>query len=76
MTIKLDMKKAYDVIDNLFKNVSLILVFPTNGQIRLWNCIITTSFSALVKGITGEPFRPERGIRHRYYIFIYFFHLH
>lgn len=28
-------------------------------------CITTTSFSVIVNGIPGEPFGPERSIRHR-----------
>ncbi|KAI5338965.1 hypothetical protein L3X38_018237 [Prunus dulcis] len=64
MAVKLDLKKAYDVLDWAYiKTCLLQFGFSVGWCDRVMNCITSTSFSVLVNGSPSGYFTPSRGIR-------------
>jgi hypothetical protein len=62
--IKLDMAKAYDRLEWIFINNTLLSMgFPSNLVKTIMNCVTTVSFSILINGQPSPYFKPHRGIR-------------
>jgi hypothetical protein len=62
--IKLDMVKAYDRLEWIFINNTLLSMgFPSNLVKTIMNCVTTVSFSILINGQPSPYFKPHRGIR-------------
>ncbi|XP_026451715.1 uncharacterized protein LOC113352048 [Papaver somniferum] len=64
MAIKLDLSKAFDILEWSF----IIVVFKKLGFSEVWchliyQCISTVSYSVLINGSPSESFLPSRGIR-------------
>lgn len=64
MALKLDLEKAYDLLDwNYIRACLIKFGFNANWCDRIMNCISTTSFSILLNGNPKGFFPPSRGIR-------------
>ncbi|XP_065639085.1 uncharacterized protein LOC136071559 [Quercus suber] len=64
MAIKIDLEKAYDIIEWSFIREMLILFnFPENLIKLIMSCITSVSTSLLLNGGSLDPFLPSRGIR-------------
>lgn len=64
MAIKLDLEKAYDLLDWSYIQACLSKFgFHEHWISRVMNCITTTSFSILINGKAEGYFSPSRGIR-------------
>jgi hypothetical protein len=62
--IKLDMAKAYDRLEWIFINNTLLSMgFPGNLVKTIMNCVTTVSFSILINGQPSPYFKLHRGIR-------------
>lgn len=62
--IKLDMEKAYDMLDwNFIKHTLINIGFPMSFTKIIMNCVTTVSLSILINGYPIEYFQPSRGIR-------------
>lgn len=72
MTIELDMKKAYDKLEQNSFKVLKDLDFLEKLITWIMECIRATSFLVLVIGISEEPFRLERDIRQNDHISPFF----
>lgn len=64
MALKLDMSKAYDMIEWQFlRKAMLKLGFATRWVQLIVRCVETVSYEILLNGAPQEPFKPTRGIR-------------
>jgi exonuclease III len=62
--IKLDMAKAYDILESSFiSNTLSTMGFPSNLVHTIMMCVSTVSYSILVNGQPSPYFKPHRGIR-------------
>lgn len=76
MVIKMDMEKAYDIMDWNFIQQTLIgFCFPNNIINLIMNCITTIKFSILINGTppSTDNIIPTRGIRYGYPLSHYLF---
>lgn len=61
---KLDMAKAYDIVEWHFLNAAMIRMgFPASFVNLIMRCIMSVSFSILINGSPGSSFSPSRGLR-------------
>ncbi|KAF3777152.1 Transposon TX1 uncharacterized protein [Nymphaea thermarum] len=63
--LKLDMSKAYDLVNWKFLENALLKVgFSEEWVARVMSCVTSASASVLVNGVQGEYFYLARGLRH------------
>ena len=74
MRIKIDMAKAYDILEWDFI-IQVMKAFGFNQLFYnvIWHCISTTSFSLLINGSSYGAFKAKRGIRQTDPLFPYQF---
>ncbi|CAN1132549.1 Transposon TX1 uncharacterized 149 kDa protein [Linum perenne] len=64
MMIKMDMKKAYDMVEwDGLDNILKAMGFGEAWCRWIQECLRTVNFSVLINGETSDPFKPTRGIR-------------
>ena len=64
MAIKIDLEKAYDIIEwSFIREMLTNYNFPTNLIDLIMSCVSSVSSSLLFNGGRLEPFTPSRGIR-------------
>ncbi|XP_074271638.1 uncharacterized protein LOC141595569 [Silene latifolia] len=64
MAIKLDMSKAYDLVEwSFLERVLRRMGFELRWVDRVMHCVSSVSFSVLVNGTPTDVFRPERVLR-------------
>lgn len=64
MIIKIDLEKAYDLMEwSFMRNVLLSLNFHMDTMELILSCISTTFVSLLLNGEQLEEFQPLRGLR-------------
>lgn len=74
MTLKLDLRKAYDRVEWAFIRVMMSkLDFAAEWIDLILNCITTFSFSILVNDIPQQRFKPQRGLRQGCHLSSYLF---
>ena len=64
MIIKLDLSKAFDILNWKFlKKMMLDFGFSNHWVNWIFNLVSTTFFSILINGTPSKTFQPSRGIR-------------
>lgn len=64
MAIKLDMSKAYDIVEwDFLVAIMLKLGFSHPPVHLIMSCVRTVSYSVIVNGCPSDPFVSERGLR-------------
>lgn len=64
MSLKLDMSKAYDRIEQNFLEVVMKgMSFASKGIDLIMKCVFTISYWLLLNGVPQKAFKPSKGIR-------------